>query len=216
MNLEISLSIIGTLLAILGIPQIFGLLWKDIITKLFSGGISWKEVEDLTLILAENIKDKKPDLIIGVGRGGIISAGLLCSKITNDGSLEKEDSSNQNTKTIKMETINTIKKIDKSAPIIEKRKVSYPYYYEIQNIDFDLSMWNDKFILIIIGETITGNTLFSTKEQIKNICLQKQYNIDIKLATLILHDMKHQEAISRKIDFIGKTYNKKIIMPWKH
>ena len=218
MSLEIILSIIGTLLAILGIPQLFGYSWKNIIIKFFYGGISWNEVERLTSIISEKINNKKPDLIIGVGRGGIISAGLLCSKITNDGSLDRKGTFNQNEKSIKIETVNTVKKIDESKPSVIKREVRYPFYYEVQNIDFDLSIWVDKTILIIIGETVTGHTLKSTKDQIESLSNQNNYNIDIKIATLVLHSTKHQqgEGSPISIDYIAKTYKQKIIMPWKH
>ena len=212
-NLELLFTILGTIMSVLGVPQLFGKSWGDVLARLFRGGISWKEVEKLTSNIVFQMKNDKPDLIIGVGRGGIISAGLLCSTLTNDGSFE---SGNVQSKTITIETVNTIKKPVVSSPQLKERKVTYPLIYEVKQIDFDLSIWNNKSILVIIGETITGRTLTSMKEQIDEICNSKGYRIDVKFATLAIHDTKHNIINNIKIDYIGEKYNRKIIMPWKH
>ena len=212
-NIELLLTILGTFMSVLCVPQLFGRTWSDVFASLFHSGISWKKVETLTSKIVTQMKDDgpefKPDLIIGVGRGGIISAGLLCSTLINDG---------RQSKTIRIETVNTIRKENDSISRInsKKREVSHTFYYEVQKIDFDLSVWNDKCILVVIGETITGQTLSSMKKQIGDICKKNSWSINVKFATLALHDTRHNNTSSFEINYIGRKYKRKIKMPWKY
>ena len=207
------LTIFGSFMSLLGVPQLFGRTWKDVFARLFHGGISWKEVEKLTSNIVSQMNNDKPDLIIGVGRGGIISVGLLCSTLTNDGSFE---SGIRQSKTITIETVNTFQKPDRKRPQLKGRVVSFPLIYEVQPIDFDLSVWKNKSILVIIGETITGQTLSSMKKQIDDLCKSGGYCINVKFATLAMHDTRHNTINSIEIDYIGKKYERKIKMPWKN
>jgi len=217
-NLTLILTAIGTILAILGIPQIFGMLWKDILGKLLHGRLSWKEVERLVADIAEKMKNDRPDLILGVGRGGITSAGLLCSKLTNDGSLRLGTIKTQDSPKIKIETINTVRQVTAENPEEnEVGKITFSYFFQVEDIDFDISQWNEKKVLIIIGETVTAQTLRDTRDKIINECTSKGVKIDMKYATLVLHNTKrnHSEVDTGFINYIGKTYKGKIIMPWK-
>lgn len=222
-NLDFLFTVIGTILSVLSVPQLFGQTWNNVLVKLFRGGISWKEVEKLTSnVLSQMKNDDQPDLIIGVGRGGIISAGLLCSALTNDGTLASQNSQSKN---ITIETVNTIRKPLVSSPQLKGRVVSYPLLYEVQKIDFSLKAWEGKSILVVIGETVTGKTLLSMKEKIKEKIVEeckvkglKDLNINVKYATLALHDTRHNNSVDKsiQIDYIGDKYKRHIIMPWKH
>lgn len=213
-NLELLLTIIGTFLSVLGVPQLFGKSWKDAFAKLLNGGISWKEVEKLTSSIISQMKEDnvQPDLIIGVGRGGIISAGLLCSTLTNDDGLASQDSQSRN---ITIETVNTVKKPLAINPQFNGNRVTLPWIYEVQKIDFDLSAWKNKSVLVVIGETITGRTLSSIKKQIEDLCVSGDYSIDVKFATLVLHDTRHY-VVDIDINYIGEEYKRQIMMPWKY
>ena len=81
------LAVIGFLGAI---PQLWGSNWRKIWLVYYKGILSWDSVHKATLKVIEKLRkhDFRPTVIIGVGRGGMVSAGLLCSELTGEDLVE--------------------------------------------------------------------------------------------------------------------------------
>jgi len=119
---------------------------------------SWKEIENaiISAAIKLNRKNFKPDIIIGIGRGGAIVAGLLSNALEpRSGGLRR--------------------------PLVIS--VDYEQHGKSSIIkSLNSNVFTEKRCLIVIGETNTGSALNSVKEYISSFQGVKK----IKTLSLIL------------------------------
>ena len=216
--IEIILSILAIIGFLGALPQLWGSDWKKIWLYKYKGIISWSYVHKNILKVIENLRkeDFHPNLIIGVGRGGIISSGLLCSELTGEELVEssKKIVSKIHSPQIKLGTINSTIFLKGTIPQQTKRegKKLFSRVDKIELSDVSVEITRNDKILVIVAQNFTGSTL----ERATKILLKKGVPRDnICTATLFWHkhknmNIKHEPDIFGTIISIDKT------MPWKY
>ena len=215
---EIILSILAVVGFLAALPQLWGSDWKEIWLYHHKGIISWDIVHKGILKVIDKLQkeDFRPDLIVGVGRGGIICSGLLCSELTCDELVDnsKRGKKGIRTPTIKLGTINStvFLKDTRSKQIREERRKLSSRVDKIELSDVNVEIAENEKILVIVAQNFTGSTL----EKATNMLLSKKVPRDnIRTVTVFWH--KHENiSIVHEPDIFGKIIPIDKTMPWKY
>ncbi|MCK5000739.1 MAG: hypothetical protein KAS23_14450 [Anaerohalosphaera sp.] len=218
-NILIILTIIGFVGAL---PQIWGSSWKTIWLYYYRGAISWDIVHDAALDVLRKMKDKdfNPTVIIGIGRGGIVAAGLLCSemvrsKLASATDLEK---SIPTLPPVRLGIVNTniIFKVPGTTIALDDRQRSISKIDSIQLSDLDISLATDDKVVIIVSQNFTGTTLEKVLKLIIGKGVQRE-----NIRTIALFWQRHQRNDNHHLtgfhepDIYGRVIPEKKTMPWK-
>jgi hypoxanthine phosphoribosyltransferase len=169
------------------------------------------------LKVAEELQKQnfQPDLIIGVGRGGIIAAGLLCSELTGEKLVESSKKGVREIQSpkIRLGTLNSTVFLKDTLRQIGAEKGEF--YSRIDRIvlsEVDMDIAEDEKVLLIVAQNFTGSTLGKAK----NVLLtQRVSRSNIKTAALFWH--KHENiTLEHEPDFFGSAIPIDKTMPWKY
>lgn len=213
-----SITFIAAILAmasvIIAFPQILGKNWRDIWLHYKKGIISWDEVHESNLSVKRRLKDVnfQPNYIIGIGRGGTIAAGLLCSELTG-GSLvkgSKMDDEKIRTPKINLDTINSTLYLRDDLSKKLKNEQGRLDRTELSNLNINIS--EDRKVLLIIAQSFSGSTL----EKATNMVLKKGVERkNLRTATLFWQKQERNIDIVHEPDIYGKIISTDKTMPWK-
>jgi len=215
---EIILEIVTVVLFLAAVPQLWGSNWKEIWVYYYKGIVSWKTVHRSILRVKERIREENfhPTNIIGIGRGGIICAGLLVSEMISEELVDSVKIKKEELRTppIRLGIMNTTLYLKATAAIPKKIRPdstdSLIDKLELSDVEVNIRE-NDK-ILLVVAQTFSGDTL----ERATNLLLSKGFSRDnIKTVTVFWHkhpniEVVHSPDIFGSIIPIGKT------MPWKY
>lgn len=200
-NLEIALAILSTTGFLIALPQIWGKSWKDFWQYYIRGTtLTWNEVGVAYDNVVNQMKEDSftPTLIIGVGRGGAIGAGLVCSELVTNNLRENKEDVNS-TPPIKIGIINSV---------IKKRKNR-----EIDDIQFTpptIEADSNEKILLIIGQSFSGESLRDARKMLEKYNLPED---SLKTATLFIY--KKNSNIKHTPNYVGLTVHDHKTVPWK-
>ena len=216
--IEIILAILAVVSFSTALPQLWGSNWKEIWLYHHKGIISWNTVHKSILEVIDKLQkeDFKPSLIVGVGRGGIICSGLLCSELTGDELVESSKRRKKGIQTpkIKLETINStiFLKDARSRQIRDKREKLSSMVDKIELSDVNVDIAKNERILVVVAQSFTGSTL----EKATDILLSKGALRDnIRTVSVFWH--KHKNiSIAHEPDIFGRIVSIDKTMPWKY
>ncbi len=198
-SIDLLLGIIGF---IGGLPQLWGSSWREIWLYHYRGIISWRKVHHTVIEVKRKLDEIsfKPDIIIGIGRGGTICAGLLCSELMRE----------VNGYHPQIEVVNS-KVTFKRIPNEMKTEVDK---IELSQEDFrELDLNPSQKILILIAQSFTGHSL---KEALDQVLAKQIPRENIKTVALFWHTSpKVNVKVVHKPDIIGDKLPIGKTTPWK-
>lgn len=201
---------IGVIGFVVGLPQSWGSNWKEIYLYYYKGIVSWKAVHKAALKVIKNLnKDQfRPNVIVGIGRGGAICAGILCSEIMSDLLFESQDTGVTKSD-LKLGVINSTIFFKQAYPVSAKNAlVTRIDKIELGELSMKLSQ-NDK-ILLVIAQHFTGSSLEKAIQKLKD-----QIGRDnIKTVAFFWHQNEHVR-VTHDPDIIGEVIPVGKTMPWK-
>lgn len=217
--IEIILSILAVVGFLGALPQLWGSDWKEIWLYHYKGVISWDFVHKSVLKVIDELRkeDFRPDLIVGVGRGGIICSGLLCSELTGDELVESSKRGEESIRSpkIKLGTINStiFLKGTQSRQIREGRRKLSSRVDKIELSDVNVDIAENDRILVIVAQNFTGSTL----EKATNIILLGKGGRRDDICTAAVFWHKHENiSIEHEPDIFGRIIPIDKTMPWKY
>lgn len=216
------MNVILAVIAIVGFigtfPQFFGSSWGDIYRLLVKGTIPWDVVHEAALKLLNRMRndDFIPTVVVGIGRGGILATGLICSeyvrgKLSSD--MRKLDTAPE-LPLLRIATINTTV-VFKMRPIgrdVQPRRALVDRI-DLHEIDCVLSL--EDRILLLVAQNFTGSTLEKAVALIEAKGISRE---NIKTATLFWQKPKVEErhlADVHEPDLFGMVIPASKTMPWK-
>ena len=214
------MTLVLTIIAIIGfvgtLPQFWGYSWKDIYRYTLEGTVPWNTVHEATLNLLQKIIDSgfNPTVVVGIGRGGILAAGLLSSEITRSKLImQSRQAVTQHAPLLRIGTMNT-KVIFKSQPPNELgAKRLLVDRIDVEEIDCTIQP-QDK-ILLILAQNFTGATL----EKAVTLIVSKGIPRENILTTTLFWQKpqleQHHLPNSHEPDMFGMVLAPTKTMPWK-
>ena len=195
--LSLAIGIVGFLG---GLPQFFGYNWRDLWLYHYRGIISWQRVHRAILKIKHELHNDnhKPDVIIGIGRGGAICAGLLCSELMDE----------INGYHPRIEVVNSRVTFKKVGSEFKVDKI------ELSEEDFaEISIIPSSKVVIIIAQSFTGHSL---QEALDRVLAQRIPRENIKTIALFWHkDPKLRVKIRHQADIVGEYLPIRKTTPWK-
>lgn len=210
-------EIISVVFGLLGIPQLWGSNWKEIWYYYYKGILSYDIVHKSILKIIEQLRKEsfQANLIIGLGRGGILCAGILCSELTGEdlvkSTIEKKEE--KHSTHIKLGTINTV--IIVKNPSAARKGEENGLSSAVENIELteiNANVERNDKILLVTAQNFSGNSLF---DALQKIITEKGVNRDnIKTIAIFWHKHKNLKVVHTP-DIWGKIISIKKTMPWK-
>jgi len=195
---------------ILALPQIWGSCWKNIL-QYICGTIPWQEVHKTVLTVVEKLMAERydPTLILGVGRGGVVAAGLVCSEIIRIKLRDfKTIGSLPSLPKIRLGIINT--------NILFKPITSPPTKLRVDRVELippEAEVKSDDKILIITTQNFTGSTLEKAIAMVEKMGATRE---NIKSAALFWQrPLTTDDQSAHEPDIFGEVIGKQKTMPWK-
>lgn len=212
-TLEKWLAIISVVGFIGSLPQIWGQSWKDIWLYHIEGTLPWKDVMKAYKKIVNQLREDNvsPTAIIGVGRGGIISAGLICSELVTAGIVNDEPSAT-NSKPIPKIRVGVI---NSNINLRPRTRVKNYTDSNLDYIEFSAPSImldeNDK-VLLVVAQHFTGKSL-----QDAVIILVEECNVpreNIYTAALFKYNHKNIKSYHTP-DYFGINTKISKTVPWK-
>ena len=212
--LEIIFGITTLLGFIVALPQLWGRNWKNIAQYYSKGIISWENVHKASLNIVFKIKERgfKPNLIIGVGRGGILAAGLLCSELTQKELIKDTVKGKSHLQTKIRICVIDSKVFFKNTDTLNKNHNQLQTSIDrIEQSEIDFNIDPQDKILVVVSQNFKGETLLNTINKL----LEKGVSRDnILSVALFWHKHKYIEIIHEP-DLFGYVLSIEKTMPWK-
>jgi len=217
-NLEISLGILSIIGFVAALPQVWGSSWKDIWLFYRKDSISWDTVHKgyLKIVRELLLENFNPSVVIGIGRGGIVAAGLVCSEMVTD-NLEAGSpylNKNAHTRKIRLGAINSTvyfkQLLDHNTQAPNGSISSRVDRIELANINIELQP-NDR-VLLLVAQTFSGSTLKEAISMVSDMGIPRE---NIKTATIFWH-RDVNIAIVHEPDLYGTFIKIDKTMPWKN
>jgi hypoxanthine phosphoribosyltransferase len=213
------LSSILAILTVIGfagsLPQIWGSDWREIAQYRIQGIVPWnlvhKQIQEV--IRKIQVEGFRPNLIIGIGRGGTICAGIMCSELMGEFLIEKAMQGKESTSTadISLRTINSkifirdlqkqVTGKDQLTPNIEKIELSEP----------DIKIRGNEKVLLIVAQNFTGSTLEKSVNLLTMKGIPRQ---NIRTVAIYWHRHKKIHSVHDP-DIYGQVVSINKTMPWK-
>ena len=198
-------------------PQFWGSNWKSIWIYNKNGLLSWEMVHTSAKNIISSLHKEhfEPDVIVGIGRGGVITAGLLASELTKNQLISQvQNEKNPYPSThIRIEIINSkifLKKQELYQNADENNVSSKVDKIELNNADIHVNQ--QEKILIVVAQSFTGNTLAHALEIMDKNGIPRD---NIKTASLFCHQYQHVRP-SHVPDISGKNIGINKTLPWKN
>jgi hypoxanthine phosphoribosyltransferase len=209
-----SLTVIGFVGTL---PQLWGSDWRTIWLYYRRGLISWDAVHKGACRLIDRMRNAgfAPDVVVGVGRGGIICAGLVCSELTSERLAESTRSGESAIRSprIRLESINSTVFLKNAATVMQAQTGRSPVSHvdRIELSDSCLSVAASDKVLLVVAQNYTGNSLQRATEMLLAKGIPRE---NIRTAAVFWlkddrTDIVHEPDLYGVVAPIGKT------MPWK-
>ena len=216
-NVEISLGILSIIGFVAALPQVWGSSWKDIWLFYRKDSISWDTVHKGYLKIVDKLLLEKfdPSVVIGIGRGGIVAAGLVCSEIVTD-NLETGSpylNKTAHTQKIKLGTINStvyFKQLLDHNTQAPNGSILRVDRIELAKINIELQP--NVRVLLLVAQTFSGSTLKEAISMVSDMGIPRE---NIKTATIFWHRADNI-AIEHEPDLYGTFIKIDKTMPWKN
>ncbi|MHA1279703.1 MAG: hypothetical protein ACTSQ8_21070 [Candidatus Helarchaeota archaeon] len=211
--LEIGLTIISIVGFIGALPQIWGSDWGNIFDYYLRGKISWDKVSKAYLNVARTAKDQNfiPTVIIGVGRGGIVAAGLLGSEFIKITKGIYSNSKKPQIPKIKIGVINSTIYFKDNQDVLPESGLT-SFIESIKYEDPEVALIPEDKILLIVAQNYSGQTLRDSKNLVFDKGIPKE---NIRTATLFCY--KHPVInVKYHPDIIGMNTRISKTVPWKN
>ena len=219
--MEIALAIIAIAGFIGALPQLWGSSWKEVWQYRVMKSTPWDQVHDATLTVIEKLVAQSfvPCVIVGVGRGGIIGAGLICSEHVRRqlASSQSDNVESIVTAPIRLSIINT-SVVFKPAASLERETTtqSISHIERINLSDPDLMLDPSDTVLVVIAQNFTGRTLGKALALVVGKGVLRN---NIRTVALFWHKSKHSSAPDlvdeHEPDIYGRIISTGKTMPWK-
>ncbi len=200
------------------VPQLWGSNWSDIWLYYRRGIIPWEKVHKgvCRLIAKMRAANYNPSVVIGVGRGGIICAGLVCSELTTETLVEGRRSGEAKVKSpkIRLETINsTVHLKDRTAlPSSQAGDRLVSHVDSIELSADDLTLDKDDRILLVVAQNFTGNSL----QRAADIVMARGIPRDNIVTACVFWQRDENVTQVHEPDLYGATASIRKTMPWKY
>lgn len=185
--------------------------WVQIWYLLAQGRISWEEVHRVVrdqIARQLQAKNAVPDLIVGIGRGGLICAGMLCSELTGR-ELERNGKDDEHSTRIRLASIDTQAIIAFTDGGAGKRT------YSVERIEvgaFDESFQPTEKIALVVAQSYTGFTLNEARQR---LIAQGVPEENITMIAAFLQRVPPNQSVITLPDIKGKVVSARKTMPWK-
>jgi len=216
---ELILISIGVLGFLGSLPQFFGSNWIDIYRYGFKGKISWDLVHKSSQRLLVKMREEgfNPTVVVGIGRGGVIAAGLIASEITRRKIVFDQYTINKipELPQLRLATINTNVVFKSIVSTKDGGKQSIMVDRIILN-EGNCSLNQDDKVLLLVAQNFTGTTL---EKAITFVVAKGVLRENVKSATLFWQKLKGVEPShlldTHQPDFYGMVIASSKTMPWK-
>ena len=214
--MELALTILAISGFVGSMPQFWGSSWKNIIQYYYGGTLPWESVHKSALRIIDKLEKESfpPSVIMGIGRGGILGAGLICSELTRR-YLSNTHQFRQNDlfPNIKIEAINSKvifkpERLEKTSngnlsPRIER--------IEFANDDLNVEINDADKLLLLVAQNFTGGSLEKALISFLDKDIKRE---NVRTASLFWHKDKKIKC-SHEPDVFGEIISVSKTMPWK-
>lgn len=214
--METALAILAIVGFVGSLPQFWGSSWKSIVQYYYGGILSWESVHRSALRIINKLEKESfsPSVIIGIGRGGILGAGLIGSELTrkylsNIHQFGQDDLFPN----IKIGVINSkvIFKSERSekksngtlSPRIER--------IEFANDDLNVEINDADKLLLLVAQNFTGGSLEKALISFLDKDIKRE---NVRTASLFWYKDKKIRC-SHDPDVFGEIISVSKTMPWK-
>ena len=218
--MEVFLAVIAVAGFIGTLPQFWGSSWKDIYWYKCRGTVRWDMVHQASLCLLGEMREEEfnPNVVAGIGRGGIIAAGLVCSEITRH-KLISDKKTAKDTPEIPALRIASINTNVVFKPLANFVDIDSGQRARVDRIDLqegDCTLKHDDRVLLLVAQNFTGATL----EKATTFVIRKGVSREnVKTATLFWQKPKGGDpnhlADAHQPDMHGMAIPFSKTMPWK-
>ncbi len=216
--MEILLAVVAIVGLIGTLPQFWGSSWGDIYQLFVKGTIPWDLVHEAALKLLDKMRndDFSPTVVVGIGRGGILATGLICSEITRGklhADMRKSDKAPE-LPLLRIATINT-NVVFKQQPAGMDADSRRALVDRIDLHEIDCVLSSEDRILLLVAQNFTGTTLEKAVALISAKGIPRE---NVKTATLFWQKPKveeHHLADAHEPDLFGMVISASRTMPWK-
>ncbi len=211
---EVALAILSVIGFMGALPQIWGSNWKDIWLYYQNGVLSWNTVHKAYINLVAKLKTEGfvPTAIIGIGRGGVVAAGLIGSELLTERLTADMEHRESIQKPIKIGTINSVVSLKGSElrhGELANRLVSRVDKIELTEPEIELR--NDDKVLLVVAQHFTGASLNKAMNILLSKGIRREY---IKTATVFWH--RHRNVpLEHEPDLFGLIAGVDKTVPWK-
>lgn len=214
--MEIALTIIAILGFAGSLPQFWGSSWKNIFQYYYGGTLPWESVHKSALGIINKLEKESffPTVIIGIGRGGILGAGLICSELTKKYlSNTYQFKQNDLFPNIKIGAINSkvIFKSERSEKTSNGKLSPRIERIEFANDDLNVEINSADKLLLLVAQNFTGGSLEKALVGFLDKNIKRE---NIRTASLFWHKDKKIRC-SHDPDIFGEIISVSKTMPWK-
>lgn len=199
------------------LPQFWGYSWRDIYRYVLQGALPWDTVHDAAIQLLEKLNRSgfEPTVVIGVGRGGILAAGLLSSELTRTRLITQSRQSGKtpHVPVLRIGTMNT--NVVFKPQVAETSKQQRALVDRIDVEEIDCAIQPDDRVLLLLAQNFTGATLEKAAALIAHKGIPRE---QVKTATLFWQKPKLDQyhlPDAHEPDLFGMIVNASKTMPWK-
>ena len=214
------MTLILTIIAIIGfigtLPQFWGHNWKDIYRYTLLGSVPWDTVHEATLKLLQKITASgfNPTVVVGIGRGGILAAGLLCSEITRSKLIvQSRQADTQHVPSLRIGTMNTKVIFKSQLPDKPGKKLLLVDRIDLEEIDCTIQP--EDRILLILAQNFTGATLEKAVSLIVSRGVPRKNVVTATLFWQKPQFEQHHVPDAHEPDMFGMILAPTKTMPWK-
>ncbi|MCK4600755.1 hypothetical protein KAU37_13220 [Candidatus Bipolaricaulota bacterium] len=214
------MTLILTIIAIIGfigtLPQFWGYSWKDVYRYALQGSVPWDTVHEATLKLLQKITTLgfNPTVVVGIGRGGILAAGLLCSEITRSKLIvQSRQADTPHVPALRIGTMNT--KVIFKSQVDEKSGRQRSLVDRIDVEEIDCTIQPEDRVLLILAQNFTGATL---EKAVSLIVARGVLRENVVTAALFWQKPRleqHHIPDAHEPDMFGMILAPTKTMPWK-
>jgi len=212
--MNIVFIVITVISLLVALPQVWGASWKSLYRYYIDKSITWDTVHRSAIELLSKFKSDSVnfDVIVAVGRGGLIASGLICSEMIKEELKQLEPNEEPDVSSFKISALNTKIGFRKTTT-----KKGVPIYHvdKIDIVEIDCDIIETDQILILLAQTFSGSTLSKAIDFLTRKGIKRE---NIKTATLFWQKIKidkYHSTCNHEPDYFGIVQKDKRTMPWK-
>ena len=214
---EVALAVVALVGFLGALPQLWGSNWKRIWQYHCRGIVSWDAVHRSILSLMDKLRRDRfdPTMVVGIGRGGILCSGLLCSELTGEGLVRNaQERGPLLSRKIKLHAVNSTVHMKQRLPEGIRGHGS-ELVAKVDRIDVDdvgVDVVESDKVLLLVAQTFTGTTL---EKATSSLVARGVPRNNIRSASVFWHRHRNIETVHVP-DVFGRTLSISKTMPWKN